>query len=342
MGLLWSLALSIQFLFLYSLFLSTVTNCLPSLQPTHECHEDESNALLQFKESFVISKFASYNPFSYPKTASWMPSTDCCLWHGIECDELSGHVIGIDLSSSQLYGSMDANSSLFSLVHLQRLDLSDNDFNHSQIPARIGEFAQLRYLNLSQTSETTFFGEIPPEVSKLSSLLSLDLCSCTECIPPIDPFNRLRLNISTLRSLIQNSTDLQVLHLDYVTISSTIPDILTNLTSLEKLSLINCELYGEFPVDMFLKLKMLTVLCLSDNKLSLLTGKSSSNVTLPPIQVLQLVSCNLHSEIPSWMMNLTNLVVLDLHDNSLYGEIPYSLFRLLDLSVLSLSNNSLQ
>ena len=96
-------------------------------------HEDESGALLQFKESFVIREFASHNPFSHPKTTSWMPSTHCCSWHGIECDEHIGHVIGIDLSSSQLHGSMDANSSLFSLVHLQRLDLSDNDFNYSQV-----------------------------------------------------------------------------------------------------------------------------------------------------------------------------------------------------------------
>ncbi|KAK7340518.1 hypothetical protein VNO77_21224 [Canavalia gladiata] len=31
---------------------------------------------------------------------------------GIECDEFTGHVIGIDLSSSQLYGSVDANKNV--------------------------------------------------------------------------------------------------------------------------------------------------------------------------------------------------------------------------------------
>ncbi|QHO08492.1 Receptor-like protein [Arachis hypogaea] len=142
MGFLWSLVFPTLFLFLFSLLFSSST-----IVKAHQCHGTESNALLQFKESFVITKSASYNQVSYPKTVSWMPSIDCCSWDGIECHELTGHVIGINLSSSQLYGSIDANSSLFSLVHLQSLDLSDNNFNHSQIPTMIGNFSQLRYLN---------------------------------------------------------------------------------------------------------------------------------------------------------------------------------------------------
>src|ERR1044072_5105062 len=171
MGLLCSLALSLQLLFLYSLFSLTVTNCIPLIQPM-PCHGDEGHALLQFKEGFVISKFASDDPFSYPKTASWNASTDCCSWDGIQCDEHTGHVIGIDLSSSQLYGSMDSNSSLFRLAQLQVLDLADNHFNYSQIPSRIGELSKLRHLNLSATK---FYGEVPQQISHLSKLLSLDL-----------------------------------------------------------------------------------------------------------------------------------------------------------------------
>ncbi|MCI44671.1 receptor-like protein kinase, partial [Trifolium medium] len=67
---------------------------------------------------------------------------------------------------------MDANSSLFRLVHLRVLDLSDNDFNYSQIPSKIGELSELRYLNLSNS---IFSGEVPPQVSQLSKLLCLDL-----------------------------------------------------------------------------------------------------------------------------------------------------------------------
>jgi hypothetical protein len=105
----WSLVLLVQFLFLYSLFSFTFTTCFPLIHP--KCHDHESHALLQFKKSFHINNSASLNPLSYPKTASWNSSTDCCSWDGIQCDDHTNQVIHIDLSSSQLYGRMDANSS---------------------------------------------------------------------------------------------------------------------------------------------------------------------------------------------------------------------------------------
>ncbi|KAK2351993.1 receptor protein [Trifolium repens] len=67
-----------------------------------KCHDDEG---------FHINNSASLNPLSYPKTASWNSSTGCCSWDGIQCDDHRNQVIHIDLSSSQLYGRMDANSS---------------------------------------------------------------------------------------------------------------------------------------------------------------------------------------------------------------------------------------
>ncbi|XP_057754410.1 receptor-like protein 6 [Arachis stenosperma] len=315
MGFLCSLAFSIQFLLLFSS--SLFTDCLTLNDSTtthhHECHQHESNALLSFKQSFFISKYASYNPFSYPKTLSWNPSTDCCLWDGIECDELTGHVISIDLSSSQLYGSMDPNSTLFSLVHLQSLDLSDNDFNHTQIPARIGHLSQLRHLNLSHFGETTFSGELPTQISHLSNLLSLDLRSYI--VEPLDNLliNHLQLKVSTLKSLIQNSTRLEQLRLNFVTISSSLPHTLTNLTSLQKLSFRQCELYGEFPIGIF-SLANLTSLNFARNQ-------------------------NLQGTLPASIGNLTNLASLALGDNSFHGEIPQSLFRLENLEFLSLSYN---
>ncbi|XLT57083.1 hypothetical protein HN873_049687 [Arachis hypogaea] len=315
MGLLHSVALAIHFLLLFSS--SLFTNCLTLNDSTtthhHECHQHESNALLSFKQSFIISKSASYNTFSYPKTVSWIPTTDCCSWNGIECDELTGHVISIDLSSSLLYGSMDPNSTLFSLVHLQSLDLSDNDFSHSQIPARIGHLSQLRHLNLSQYGETTLSGEVPTQISHLSNLLSLDLRSYID-----QPFenlviNQLQLKVSTLRSLIQNSTRLEQLRLNYVSVSSSIPYTLTNLTSLQNLSFRNCELCGEFPVGIFY-LPNLSSLNFAENQ-------------------------NLHGALPASIGNLTNLACLALGKNSFQGEIPQSLFRLENLEHLSLGYN---
>jgi hypothetical protein len=236
----------VKFLFLYSLFSFTFTTSLPHIQP--KCHQYESQALLHFKEGFVINNLASDNLLGYPTTASWNSSTDCCSWDGIKCHEHTNHVIHVDLSSSQLYGKMDANSSLFRLVHLRILDLSDNDFNYSQIPPKIGELSQLKYLSLSRS---LFSGEIPPQVSQLSKLLSLDLGCRAMLRPKGSTSNLLQLKLSNLRSIIQNSTKLETLLLSFVTISSNLPDTLTNITSLKELSVFSSESYGEFPIGVF-------------------------------------------------------------------------------------------
>ena len=102
------------------------------------CHDDESIALLQFKESFIVNQSASFAPLASPKVSSWMAqSTECCTWDGVQCDEKTGHVIGLDLSSSFLYGSINSSSSLFQLVHLKTLNLANNNFNHSEIPVGV-------------------------------------------------------------------------------------------------------------------------------------------------------------------------------------------------------------
>uniref|UniRef100_A0A6N2K7B8 Leucine-rich repeat-containing N-terminal plant-type domain-containing protein n=1 Tax=Salix viminalis TaxID=40686 RepID=A0A6N2K7B8_SALVM len=82
------------------------------------CHEEESHALLQFKQSLVINESASSDPSSYPKVASWKvdgESRDCCSWDGVECDRDSGHQL--------LYGFIDSNSTS-STLFTRRLNLA--------------------------------------------------------------------------------------------------------------------------------------------------------------------------------------------------------------------------
>ncbi|KAL2335801.1 hypothetical protein Fmac_010247 [Flemingia macrophylla] len=355
MEFLWSFPLSTQFLLLYIVLSCISTNCLFSPPPTR-CHELENYALLQFKERFVITKSASYDPVGYTKIASWNASTDCCSWDGIQCDHHTDHVISVDLSSSHIYGTIDANSSLFHLKHLQSLDLSSNNFNYSRIPSRIGELSQLRYLNLSQAN---FFGEIPQEVSHLSKLLSLDLQWSFCGSPGVE--NLFSLKISTLRSLIQNSTKLEIIHLDHVTISSFVPDIFSNLTSLQNLSLYHCELYGKFPAGIF-HLPNLIYLNLGNNPN--LAGKftyfnSSSQITtlelgftsfygtvLPAsignlkfLNWLSVVLCNFSGSIPSSFGNLTQLTFLDMEHNTFKGRLSSFLVNLIKLSTLRVGFN---
>ncbi|KAL9249737.1 Receptor-like protein [Drosera capensis] len=93
------------------------------------CQDAERSALLHLKQGFSIHPSTSIDPSVYPKTLSWKStgnvSTDCSKWDGVECDELSGHVIVVVF--------MVTNSTLFELVHLQTLNLADNNFSQLDV-----------------------------------------------------------------------------------------------------------------------------------------------------------------------------------------------------------------
>ncbi|KAI5344989.1 hypothetical protein L3X38_012866 [Prunus dulcis] len=64
----------------------TIANSLHSLQQQQpSCHDDESSGLLQFMQSFMYASASFHNG-------------NCCSWDGVDCDEETGHVIGLDLS----------------------------------------------------------------------------------------------------------------------------------------------------------------------------------------------------------------------------------------------------
>uniref|UniRef100_A0A2N9H2V4 Leucine-rich repeat-containing N-terminal plant-type domain-containing protein n=1 Tax=Fagus sylvatica TaxID=28930 RepID=A0A2N9H2V4_FAGSY len=293
------------------------------------CHDDESLALLQFKESFIIKKFASSDdPFAYPKVNSWTlegESSDCCSWDGVSCDEDTGHVIGLDLSSSCLYGSINSNSSLFRLVHLQSLNLAHNHFNYSQIPSQVGNLSRLTYLNLS---DSIFSGEIPFEVSKLSQLSSLDM--------------GWNFDLSSQKVLLQ-------------------------LT--KSLHLKECGMHGEFPIDIFMlpNLRVLNVNYNEDltgswpdfqywssplEEISLAATSFSGELpasmgNLRSLIYLNLCHCNFSGNIPSSIgtfsiCNITSLQILYVGDNYFSGSLPQCLHNILELRMISLVGNQFQ
>uniref|UniRef100_A0A2N9FN02 Leucine-rich repeat-containing N-terminal plant-type domain-containing protein n=1 Tax=Fagus sylvatica TaxID=28930 RepID=A0A2N9FN02_FAGSY len=299
------------------------------------CHDDDSSALLQFKESFVMSKNACIHPFAYPKMASWKlegDNRDCCSWDGVECDEDTGHVIGLDLSNSCLYGSLVFNSSLFRLVQLQRLNLAFNNFSFSQIPSAFSHLSKLTYLNLS---ESFFSGEIPPKFSELYKLSSLDLS-----------YNPM-LHLRSLKGLVQNLTNLRDLRLSYVQISSPVPEILSNLSDLKTLLLIGCGLYGQFPVGIF-KLPKLQNLRVGYNQD--LMGYLPEFYSSHPLKILGAMFTSFSGKLLASIGNLDSLNVLLIGDCDFSGHIPPSLgfdyhlvnFPWPQLQVLDFRSNKLQ
>ena len=326
-----------RFLYLLPLFhLILLSHSSASMQPP--CNGDESSALLQFKESFIINKSASSDDhFAYPRVESWTlegESSNCCSWDGVSCDEDTGHVIGLDLSSGCLYGSINSNSSLFRLVHLQSLNLAHNHFNYSQIPSQIGNLSRLTYLNLSSSM---FSGQIPFEVSKLSQLSSLYLC-CNIDLSSWN-INLLQLKKLSLASLVGNLTRLENLDLGGVTIMSTVPNILGNLSTLRSLYLHDCGMYGEFPIGIF-KLPNLRVLDVKYNK-NLTCSLPDFQYWRSPLEEMTLADTSFSGELPASMGNLESLIALDMWGCNLSGSIPYSIGNLTNLIYLELSNNSL-
>ena len=250
--------------------------------------------------------------------------SDCCSWDGVECDRETGHVIGLHLASSCLYGSINSSNTLFSLVHLRRLDLSDNHFNYSEIPFGVGQLLRLRSLNLS---DSAFAGQIPSELLALSNLVFLDLSA--------NPM--LQLQKPSLRNLVQNLAHLKKLHLSEVNISSTIPHELANLSSLTTLFLRKCGLHGEFPMNIF-QLPSLKILSVSYNPD--LIGYLPEFQETSPLKLLYLYGTSFSGELPTSIGRLGSLTELDISSCNFTGLVPSSLGHLPQLSYLDLSNNS--
>ncbi|XP_021770308.1 putative receptor-like protein kinase At3g47110 [Chenopodium quinoa] len=343
---------------IYILFLVPVcsyaiklNNLVSSSRPS--CADHERLALQQFRQSFLIN--CAVSDSAYPKVKSWSGelTRDCCMWDGVECEEETGHVTGLDLSSSCLYGNFPPNSTLFSLIHLKKLNLAFNDFNYSLIPSKIGQINKLQNLNLSNSS---FSGQIPSEISKLSQLNTLDLSNNGDSLA--NSQLNLKLQGRGLEKLLRNLTRIQKLYLDMVDLSTKVPIILTNLTSLKAISLQYCNLYGELPTSLF-KLPKLEFLYLSGNrdlagflpqfqstnplKELYLFGTAFSGEVPPSIgnlahlEQLDLCGCYFSGSLPSSLANMTKLAVLLLSRNNL-GEVPFSITNLTNLEALDFSN----
>ncbi|PON94094.1 LRR domain containing protein, partial [Trema orientale] len=238
-------------LLLFFLIVPSPSNSLSSPPPPPLCHPHESSALLQFRNSFSNLNYSysfcgsAANPNS---TISWDMdmSRDCCTWSGVTCDEAAGRVIRLDLECSGLQGILDSNNTLFSLGHLQSLDLSGNYFYGSEISSQFGRFPNMIHLDLSNSG---FTGQVPLELSYLSNLVTLDLRSYYTSV--------VKLETSSWKRIVANLTNLQELFLSGVNMSSVLPNSFMNLsTSLTTLYLSEYfisenGLKGEFPENIF-------------------------------------------------------------------------------------------
>uniref|UniRef100_A0A2N9G321 Uncharacterized protein n=1 Tax=Fagus sylvatica TaxID=28930 RepID=A0A2N9G321_FAGSY len=316
-----SLQLLLTFVLLLLCMKPTLGNYWGVEDANQGCIERERQALLKIKEDLIDD---------YGHLSSWSTKS-CCKWSWVHCNSQTGHVILLDLSVNYflrkpLRGKL--SPSLIDLQYLNYLDVSNNDFNQSQIPEFIGSLSKLKYLDLSYSH---FGRNIPFQLGNLSSLQYLDLSR--------NDFNEPN-NLEWLPQL----SSLKFLHMSRVNLSKFNDwlQVVNKLHNLKSLKLENCNLPNIFPIPIINSSTSLDVLDLSDNSLtsssSVLEWLFNSNTS---VVELFLSSNKFQGLIPDGFSIINSLAHLDLCDNEFEGGIPKTFGDMCNLKTLSLSSNNL-
>nr|XP_023881023.1 receptor-like protein EIX2 isoform X1 [Quercus suber]XP_023881024.1 receptor-like protein EIX2 isoform X2 [Quercus suber] len=272
-------------------FFATTFSFILKAESNVSCNEKDKQALLNFKQGLS-------DPFGV--LSSWSNQEDCSTWDGVVYHNKTGRVTELHLNYCGLGGEI--SGSLLQLEHLNYLDSSGNDFNHTPIPTFLGSMASLTHLDLRWSN---FSGHIPHQLGHLSNLRYLDLAGNYHLYA--DNFHWMS-NLSSIQYLDLSNSRHQS-EIGWLQIMSSFPSLSTLFAS-------DCELVNLNPPLRFVNFTSLQYLDLSDNLFS--------------------------HEIPNWFSNLTtSLLHLHLSGNSLRGEIPPSIFNSLKLESLYLASNKL-
>ncbi|KAM0918827.1 hypothetical protein ACQ4PT_008573 [Festuca glaucescens] len=281
---------------------ATYSNGTGGIPVSLPCLPDQTSALLRLKRSFTVTNE------SVCTLGSWRAGTDCCHWEGVQCRDANGRVTSLDLGDCGLQ-SPALDHAVFRLTSLRHLNLAWNDFNHSQLPASGFErLAELRHLNLSTSS---FDGQIPDGIGRLTNLVSLDLSST---------FNVEDDHPDSSTGYGYAGYGIGVDHPASFLVEPNIASLVANLTNLRELNLDFANLSG--------------------NGVEWCTAFANS--TTPQLKVLSLRYCQLYGPVCGSLSSIPSLTVIDLQYNFLYGPIQVFLADLPSLSVLRLTYNDLE
>nr|GLL43384.1 leucine-rich repeat receptor protein kinase EMS1-like [Ipomoea trifida] len=348
-----------HFLLTFLAFVVTGLCICSGSNTTGICKEEEKKALLCFKED---SKFPG----------NWVDNkADCCTeWEGVVCDNVTGHVIELHLSTFEDNIQRGKFSScLLELKQLRYLDLSGLNFSESHIPNFIGSFVNLQYIDLSLT---WFEGIIPHQLGNLSHLHTLrlgnevlkadsldwlsslsnlkvldlsfanlsmvhNLAEVINMLPSLRELYLRECDISKLsHPLGHNKSSLQVLDLGSNEFNTVIFKWIFNLDSFISLHLTDCGFQSPFPDDPW-NLTSLRTLDISGNEFH---GHLPNNLwNLTSLGGLQISDNQFHGHLPNGLWNLTSLNVLQISKNQFHGHFPNSLWNLTSLFYLDLSEN---
>ncbi|XP_058742846.1 receptor-like protein 50 isoform X2 [Vicia villosa] len=293
------------------------------------CHHDERFALLQFKSSFFMySECDGYGP---QKITTWKNETDCCSWHGVTCDSISGRVIGLNLGNECLQGNSELRWKETTLKRIVQ-----NATNLKELFLHYADLSSIR-----PNSMDLLFNHSSSLVtlSLPNTRLSGNFKNNNLCLPGIQKLDlSYNFNLKGQLPKLTCSAFLSILDLSNCQFQGPISLSFSNFTYLTSLSLSQNRLNGSIPSSLS-KLQRLIFLDLSYNSLSGQIPNMFAGMT--KLQKLYLTSNNIEGQIPSSLLNLTQLVLLDCSYNKLEGLIPKKSAGLQKLTYLSLSHNLL-
>ncbi|XP_039001521.1 receptor like protein 22-like [Hibiscus syriacus] len=253
---------------------------------------------------------------------------------------LASKLISIDLSGNHL--TFDSHSFGMLTGHLPEsnwssplrlLDLSHNHFSGS-IPASLGNLTTIASLDFSSNE---FGGPIPDVFGNLIKLTALDFYDCK--------FTALYLSNNSLTgpiNQIQKPKSIQRVYLAKNDIHGEIPTSFIGLIKLTHLDLSSNNFSAAVEFDVLSKMKSLTELDLSNNKLlscsSIDSGNNSTFRVLENLVTLDLGFNLLQGSLPAPPPSLQEFLI---SKNKLSGEIPPSICNLTSLDILDLSSNYL-
>ncbi|KAL1542427.1 receptor-like protein 7 [Salvia divinorum] len=286
------------------IFISILSSFIFTHSSCAQCLHHQKSLLLQLKNELIFNSSIS------SKLVHWNQSDE---WYGVECDA-AGNVVSLQLDDEAISGGIGDSSSLFKLMHLQKLNLAYNKFNLSPISKGIRNLTYLTHLNLSFAG---FGGQVPLELSFLRRLVSLDISNDDKT---------LKLERPNLEMVVRNLAGLRELYLDGLNVTSSHERekwshiISSHLPDLTGLSLRDCGLSGRLAKS-FSQLHSIAVLRLDGNDLS--TAVLDSFANFSSLTTLTLAYCNLKGSFPSMIFHIPTLEILDLSFNELLsGSIP--------------------
>jgi hypothetical protein len=228
--------------------------------PSLCCPEDQIQALLHFKASFLNA--TGYSALRSPKfrLESWNSSSDCCQWERVNCNSPFGSktVIALHLfeivdweSEEPRVLSFTIFTPLFRIRSLTELDLGKNRIQGELLGDSLANMSKFVSLYLDYNS---FHGNIPKEIGNMTKLQQLSLWGNSF-------FGEIPASVLNLK-------EMKTLELSYNSFHGNIPKEMGNMTKLQQLSLSGNSFFGEIPASI-LNLKELKVLYLRSNSLSM-------------------------------------------------------------------------